>query len=503
MLDLSASLAIATSGLRATEYAMGVASQNIANAGTTGYTEEVANVRSLDVEGQGGGVASGPTGLASDMALSNAANTQNAVVASWSVQSNALSAIASLQGSTDASSGSSATLSDELGNIQGALISLTSTPSSTTAQNTVVSDAQTLVTSIQTLASAYQQQRQNAQDAVVSSVNTINTDLTTIGSLSQKIMLLNAQGEDSADLENQRDTIVSQLSSQLSLTTQITSNGDMIVRTASGTVLPTHDTNAVSTDGVSDSWPLSTSSATVDVTKAYPGTSSSNALPGIYLHGRDITANLTGGILGANIVLRDSTLPTMQAQLDSFSYSLATRFQFQGLPLFVSSASGVIPSGNSTETAPDGLVGFAQNISVSGSYTSDPSEIVGGSSADDLTAVQNMLSTGFASGLSAPSSGLGVNGTLSTGYDGSVGLVSLATTLTARQAEVIDTASSNLTTSQSAQTVLQTKLNSATGVSVDNEMSNIVALQNAYAANAKVVAAVQSMFNDLLSAIGA
>lgn len=502
MTSLNASLSIATSGLKATEYAMSVASQNIANASTSGYTAEVANVQSLDVAGTGMGVASGPTTLAGNAVLEKAVNTQNGIVGSWSAQSNALSAITALQGSTDATSGSSGTLADALGDVQTALISLTSTPSSASAQQTVIADAQTLVSTVNTLADAYQQQRQNAQDTIVSSVSTVNTDLTTIGSLSQQIMQLKAQGASTADLENQRTTVVSQLSSELGITTQETSDGDLVVKTASGVTLPTHDPNTDDTGGVSSTWPLSTSDATITAEATYPGTDDDTAIPGIYLNGQDVTSSLTGGTLGGNITLRDSTLPTMQAQLDSFSYALASRFDAQGMTLFTSGTSGTVPTDDATATTPDGIVGFAQDLSVSSAYTDDASLLVDGAS-DDTTAVQNVLDSGFAaSGTAAPSTGLGADGTLSTGYDGGVGLVSLATTLTARQASVANTASDGLDNAQSAQTLLSTKLSDATGVSVDSEMSTIVTLQNAYAANAKVVSAAQTMFNALLSAIG-
>ena len=47
---------------------------------------------------------------------------------------------------------------------------------------------------------------------------------------------------------------------------------------------------------------------------------------------------------------------------------------------------------------------------------------------------------------------------------------------------------------------LQQKFNSTAGVSIDTEMSNLIALQNAYAANAHVMSVVQSMMNTLLQA---
>jgi flagellar hook-associated protein 1 FlgK len=47
---------------------------------------------------------------------------------------------------------------------------------------------------------------------------------------------------------------------------------------------------------------------------------------------------------------------------------------------------------------------------------------------------------------------------------------------------------------------LQQKFNSTAGVSIDTEMSNLIALQNSYAANAHVMSVVQSMMNTLLQA---
>jgi flagellar hook-associated protein 1 FlgK len=47
---------------------------------------------------------------------------------------------------------------------------------------------------------------------------------------------------------------------------------------------------------------------------------------------------------------------------------------------------------------------------------------------------------------------------------------------------------------------LQQKFNSTSGVNIDTEMSNLIQLQNAYAANAHVMSVVQSMMNSLLQA---
>jgi flagellar hook-associated protein 1 FlgK len=58
-----------------------------------------------------------------------------------------------------------------------------------------------------------------------------------------------------------------------------------------------------------------------------------------------------------------------------------------------------------------------------------------------------------------------------------------------------------LATEQALQTSLSSKMSAVSGVNMDTEMSHMLTLQNAYSANARVIAAVQSMFTQLLQAI--
>jgi len=45
---------------------------------------------------------------------------------------------------------------------------------------------------------------------------------------------------------------------------------------------------------------------------------------------------------------------------------------------------------------------------------------------------------------------------------------------------------------------LQQRFNTTSGVNIDTEMSNLIALQNAYGANARVMSTVQQMMQTLL-----
>lgn len=519
--DLQSSLSIASSGLNVIEYQYAVTSNNVANSATPGYVSETAVVSSAVSCGYGTGVTQGMTQLNISPALQKELYNQNAIVAQNKALSNSLSAISSVQGSTAAQSGQTNTLSDVLGNLRAAVSSLIDTPNQTSAQSAVISKAQAVVSVIHTLSATYATERQTAQNTIVSTVGTINTDLTRIGLLSKQIMVMKALGEDTASLQNERYGVMNALSSLVSVKFTEKSNGDVLVTTSNGTQLPTYpgqlnSTQPVITQAV-DNWPLSTSKGSDLTESSYYG--SGGDIPDITVAEtgggtKDITTDLTGGTLGANITLRDETYPKMQAQLDAFSYTLIQRFQKAGLPLFT---NGTATGGNggqtgvstTTPTAKD-LLGLAGEISVSSAYAAQPESLVQktGTTGVDLTTLNNVLSQTFSSDsqyvsndYAAPTDDLGPTGNISTGYSGTQSLIALATSLTANQSAVIANASNNLTYSTSVQTVIQTKVDGISGVNVDDEIARVVALQNAYAANAKVISTVSTMFEYLMNAV--
>ncbi len=80
-------------------------------------------------------------------------------------------------------------------------------------------------------------------------------------------------------------------------------------------------------------------------------------------------------------------------------------------------------------------------------------------------------------------------------------LAGFATSLVGAQASDSAAASGQLATEQAVQTSLQGQLSGETGVNMDAQMSNLIALQNAYGANAKVIGAVQSLYAALLAMV--
>lgn len=231
---------------------------------------------------------------------------------------------------------------------------------------------------------------------------------------------------------------------------------------------------------------------------------------------------MSGGQIGADVTLRDTTLPTNQAELDEFSEGLSTRFAGQGLTLFTDPTGNVPTSGGTPAQA--GYVGYAGTIQVNAAVTADPSLVRDGTNAvagigftpnpaggpaGFTGLISNIATYTFGSqvqgGVAQPAmntNGLGASGNLVARFDASGDALSdFATSLVSSQAQQSAATTSNLTTEQALQSSLTAKVASVSGVNMDAEMSQMLSLQNAYSANARVISAVHAMFTQLLQAV--
>ena len=507
-MSLDSALSIASGGLANINAQFALISQNVANAATPGYATELSTQEAMTADGVGVGVRTGPATLQIDQALQTSLTQQNALVSNASTTQTALQAIDSVLGTP----GSGNDLGSLLGNLADSFSTLLTDPGSQTQQSAVVTSAATLAEGINTLSNAYTAQRQAAQNNIGSALTTLNSTLADIGQISNQIIALKPTNQTTADLENQRNAAVQTLSQLLGIKTIEQSNGDLQIYTATGMSLPTRD-------GTS---PFAIASASTLPGSYYPA----GGLPGITLNGADVTSQMAGGQLGANITLRDTTLPASQGELDEFAYGVASRFAAQGLNLF-SDPRGNVPAGGGTP-AQSGYVGFSSIIQVNPAVTAVPSLVRDGTTAiagsptgaaaftpnpaggpaGFTTLISNIvnyaLGTQAQSGVNqAPlnTSGLGADGTLSAPFNGGGALSDYATGLVSSQAQQSATVSSNLSTEQALQTSLNTKATSVSGVNMDTEMSLMLSLQNAYSANARVINAAQSMFTQILQAV--
>ena len=243
---LDGALSIATGGLANVNRQMAIVSQNVANASTPGYASEVATQTSVTADGEGLGVRSGPAIRNLDAMLQAEVFRQNAAVAGLQTQQTALQSIDAVQGVP----GQGNDIASLLGNMQDQFSTLLNNPDNAPQQSQVVQSAVTLAQGINTLSNAYVAQRQTAEDNIVTEVATLNATLGTVGELSNKIVTLKVGDHSTADLENQRDAALARLSQLLDIKVLGQPNGDLLIATTAGLVLPIHGaTNPFTADG--------------------------------------------------------------------------------------------------------------------------------------------------------------------------------------------------------------------------------------------------------------
>ena len=152
----------------------------------------------------------------------------------------------------------------------------------------------------------------------------------------------------------------------------------------------------------------------------------------------------------------------------------------------------------------DGNVAVVGSSSNAAAFTPNPS--TGPASFDTL--INNVVAYTFGSqaqpGVPQPAPnvvGLGPLGTLVAPFGVPQTLSGFATSLIDTQSADVANTTTDLGTEQTVQTALQAQVSSTSGVNTDNELSNMVALQNSYGANARVIAAAQAMWTQLITSV--
>ena len=454
-MSLNSVLNASASGLDSVSRRIATVSQNVANAGTAGYVRQTVAVSSAAAAGQGMGVRTGVAARSVDERLQADALAASATVVGQQTQSDALASIDAASGTP----GSGFDLPSLLGTLRDAFTRLQSDPANAAQQRAVVNGADALARGVNTLGKAVSDARQSAQDSAVSDVAAANSALRDIGTLSDRIIAAKSVGQSTADLEDQRDRSVRTLSDLTGARVLRQANGDALAM-AGGLELPLRSATG----------PFALAAATLA-----PDTPAA-AVPQLSLDGVPVAGQSVGGRIGANLSLRDGTLPALQGQVDQFAQSLAARFSLQGMTLFTGS-DGTVPAVPTS--------GFAQGLRVSATAVAAPSITRDGTgpagAAGSTALINNVLDRVLGS---APG-----------------GLVATASALVSQNAGLAADAAGKLATGQAVQASLDKKLADGTGVSIDTETADLIRLQNAYAANAKVIMAAQAMWTQLLDSV--
>lgn len=508
-MSLDAALNIARSGLLYTQRALASAADDVANAGTVGHTDKTVSTRALQVDGSGIGVRTLAPTRDVDEALVTELDSRRAAAAAADVRARLLAAIETAHGNPE--------MGEAIGDLTAALRTafedLRADPAEAGRQSGLVLDAENLALRLNEVSDVIGTARQQAQDGVVTEVSNINAALREIATLTQQIRDQVALTGGAAALEDRRDAAIASLSESLEVRALKRDDGGLVLVARNGLVLPL-DPNRDA---------FSTADATLGPSSFH---GAGGSIPGIMMGGQDVTRMLAGGRLAEYVALRDQTLPRYQAEADLAAAHLAYRFEGQGLRLFTDPA-GAVPNA-SQPYAGTTMVGFAGTIRVNAAVSANPALLrdgthaVAGSAtgpsafapnpaggpAGFTTLLDRILDFTFGKDAQAgvgwvgiPTGGLGPDGSLSSPFGAPPTLEGYAALVTATHTADRAAATDALAGAEALLKGLEARFAQRSGVDVDAEMAAMVALQNAYAANARVMSTVQAMWDALFGAM--
>lgn len=301
-MSLSIASRIASTALSAAQVQISVASSNVANAATEGYTTKTAEQNSVVYGGLGTGVAVSSISGGVDRLLLKSLVAADTELGAADTTATYTDRLQTLFGSTD---GESSSIADDLTALETSLLSLASTPDDATLATATVGALDDVASGLRSLSSSVQSLRADADQEIADDVDTVNQALHTIADLNNAIVSADAQGVSTADLVDQRDTALQTIAGLMDVNWYTTSSSTLQIYTSSGQAL---------LDGTVHELNYTTVAAMTPET----------VTSGITVSGKDITADIGSGSIGALLTLRDETLPAVQDELDTLATGLIT-----------------------------------------------------------------------------------------------------------------------------------------------------------------------------------
>ena len=451
MSSLNASLATALSGLSAEQGALAATTNNVANVNTPGYSRQVPVLVTSNP------IVVDPLTLGTGVTLSSIESIRDPILESSiqqesQTQGRLNAQVAALQQTQVNFVTSTSDIGTEITNFFNSINQLSTSPADLSVRQGVLTAADNLATSFNSTANNLTQQQGSLDQSVVQTVGQINQLTQQIAQLNEQVSNLENAGESAGSFVDQRQLAIDQLSSLVDVSV-IPANNTLTLTTANGTPLVLGQ----------QSFNLQTQLNT-------------NGLHDVYSGGVDITSAITSGQLGGTLQVRDQQIPALQTQLDTLAAGLANAVN--GVQTAGYDLNGNLGT-NLFNPPPASGTGAAANLSVA---ITNPSLIAASS---DGTSGSN----GNAQAMYALSNQSIIAGQTPTDYYSGV-VFNVGNDV------------SNATAEQTASTQVLAQLNdqraSVSGVSLDEEAANMVQYQNAYAASAQVITAINNMMYDVI-----
>ncbi|WP_347137590.1 flagellar hook-associated protein FlgK [Paracoccus sp. SSK6] len=482
-MSIARALGNAISGLTATARGTEAVAANLANASTPGYARRDLVVSAQTAGGNAGGVrVDGVTravnaSVLSESRLAEAARSDAATRLDFATRIEDAMGIA----------GNAGSLGSALSAFQTALSSAASRPDDDIRLTQVVDTATALADRLNTLSGEVQAARTAADQAIATDIASLNKSLAQVADLNRKIAVLEADGSDPSSFYDQRQGIISAIARIVPVQEVTRAAGAVALFTAEGAVL---------LDG--------TVPTELSFTAAGQVTTAQTAGSGLSMlvqNGVELTQSqmrlYAGGSLAANFAIRDELAPKAQELLDDIALDLHDRLADPAVdPTITLTSPGLFTDDGARATAAD-KTGLAGRFGVNGAVV----ESAGGAAWRIRAGLGATTSgtVGDATLLIALSEALGKTAAPATGT-GFSGKASLAGRLAAVEAQVSTArlnAQSEAAVRNSQADTIWSRL-AADGVDSDAEMQKLLQYEQAYAANARVIQAIQAMMDQIL-----
>lgn len=306
-MSLTNALRIGTAGLQNSQVGLSTISHNVVNANTPGFTRQVAQNESVSYNGFGAGVQLATIQRVTDDFL--VARSLNAS-SDLDFASTTRSYLDTIEGSFSNAS-AEGNLEDLVNGFFAATSQLSASPADGALRRNAMQSAVLLGDTLRGMNEDLEAVQQRVDDQITSELTSINTMLKRIYDLNVEIATQSvggAGGGNTNDLDDARDLQVSELSKRFGLQVSTAQNGSLRVLTENGRKLVDEGTyvqlKRVSGSGVFGD--IVVQNVKVD------GSLDSNTTP-LY------TNSLSTGRIKALVEVRDTVIPDLLAELDTFT----------------------------------------------------------------------------------------------------------------------------------------------------------------------------------------
>jgi flagellar hook-associated protein 1 FlgK len=460
MASLTSLLGVARDGMVAQQGAINVTGENVTNATTPGYVRRSAVLESQStLQGQPGGVYFAGIARSFDQFAEQRVLDESGKQGAANTRSQALTQAEALVAPEGAAS-----IATKINAMMDAFNELVGYPGELTVRQDVLAKSSDVAATIAATAKGITTQRAELFQQAQGVADELNVQLAKIGTLSGQIAQAQAAGDPAAGLRDQRDVVVSQVADRIGARTLTGSDGNYVLFGGGTALVDGTNASQISVE-------LDTAGA-LRLQVVRPGGAKT-----------DITTNVVAGSLGGLREARDQDLPQVGRQLDQLAFDLS-----KSVNTVHSAGFGLDGgSGRPLFTPPTTVAGAAASMAVDASVAGQPDRIAASSTATDVPGGnQNALAL-----LHVGQTAIGASGTPAE---------SIAA-LTAGVGVKKAAADGEVQLRQSTVAQVKSLRDSASGVSIDEEMVDLTRFQRAFQASVQVMQTADQLMQSLLQMV--